>query len=90
MSPCLDAGVGAGAQADVSLLLSKVGEAWRNYISFCGLRTHGELQGALLTELVYVHSKMLIADDQRVIIGEWGRLGALGRATQARGFASWA
>lgn len=67
-----------------------MGEAWRNYISFCGLRTHGELQGTLLTELVYVHSKMLIADDQRVIIGEWGRLGALGRKSQAQDFTSWA
>uniref|UniRef100_A0A4W5JXF5 Phospholipase n=1 Tax=Hucho hucho TaxID=62062 RepID=A0A4W5JXF5_9TELE len=42
---------------------------WMNYISFCGLRTHAELEGRLVTELVYVHSKMLIADDNTVIIG---------------------
>uniref|UniRef100_A0A8C8JFR2 Phospholipase n=1 Tax=Oncorhynchus tshawytscha TaxID=74940 RepID=A0A8C8JFR2_ONCTS len=44
-------------------------EQWMNYISFCGLRTHAELEGRLVTELVYVHSKMLIADDNTVIIG---------------------
>ncbi|KAF8792040.1 Phospholipase D1 like protein [Argiope bruennichi] len=39
------------------------------YISFCGLRTHGLLNYKLVTELVYVHSKLLIADDQVAIIG---------------------
>ncbi|XP_026549699.1 phospholipase D2-like, partial [Notechis scutatus] len=58
-----------GESSIVSRLQAGMGEAWRNYISFCGLRTHGELRGVLLTELVYVHSKMLIADDRRVIIG---------------------
>ncbi|MGH0140609.1 UNVERIFIED_CONTAM: hypothetical protein FKN15_038897 [Acipenser sinensis] len=46
-----------------------VGNQWINYISFCGLRTHAELAGKLVTELIYVHSKMLIADDNTVIIG---------------------
>ncbi|KAA8581970.1 hypothetical protein FQN60_008710, partial [Etheostoma spectabile] len=32
-------------------------------------RTHAELEGRLVTELIYVHSKMLIADDNTVIIG---------------------
>ncbi|XP_063157864.1 phospholipase D2 isoform X1 [Candoia aspera] len=58
-----------GESSIVSRLQAVMGEAWKNYISFCGLRTHGELQGTLLTELVYVHSKMLLADDRRVIIG---------------------
>lgn len=40
-----------------------------NYISFAGLRTHAELEAKLVTELIYVHSKMLIADDNTVIIG---------------------
>ena len=39
------------------------------YISVSGLRTHGELNGKLVTELVYVHSKLLIADDRKCIIG---------------------
>lgn len=41
-----------------------------NYISFASLRTHADLEGKLVTELIYVHSKMLIADDDTVVIGE--------------------
>uniref|UniRef100_H2Z4U1 Phospholipase n=1 Tax=Ciona savignyi TaxID=51511 RepID=H2Z4U1_CIOSA len=44
------------------------GMAWR-YISFCGLRTHSELMGKPITEIIYVHSKMMIVDDRLVIIG---------------------
>lgn len=47
-----------------------VGDQWMNYISITGLRTHAELEGKLVTELIYVHSKMLIADDNTVIIGK--------------------
>lgn len=50
--------------------LFAVGEQWMNYISISGLRTHAELEGKLVTELIYVHSKMLIVDDNTVIIGE--------------------
>uniref|UniRef100_A0A8D3D819 Phospholipase n=1 Tax=Scophthalmus maximus TaxID=52904 RepID=A0A8D3D819_SCOMX len=46
-----------------------VGDQWMNYISIAGLRTHAELEGKLVTELIYVHSKMLVADDNTVIIG---------------------
>uniref|UniRef100_A0A674BZR2 Phospholipase n=1 Tax=Salmo trutta TaxID=8032 RepID=A0A674BZR2_SALTR len=53
----------------ISQLKREMDEQWMNYISFCGLRTHAELEGRLVTELVYVHSKMLIADDNTVIIG---------------------
>uniref|UniRef100_A0A674IXK7 Phospholipase n=1 Tax=Terrapene triunguis TaxID=2587831 RepID=A0A674IXK7_9SAUR len=49
--------------------LLRVGDRWINYISFCGLRTYAELDGNLVTELIYVHSKLLIADDNTVIIG---------------------
>uniref|UniRef100_A0A3Q1HUZ2 Phospholipase n=1 Tax=Anabas testudineus TaxID=64144 RepID=A0A3Q1HUZ2_ANATE len=49
--------------------LFPVDDQWMNYISFTGLRTHAELEGRLVTELIYVHSKMLIADDNTVIIG---------------------
>lgn len=51
-------------------LLLTVGTEWRNYISICGLRTHGELGGHPVSELIYIHSKMLIADDRTVIIGQ--------------------
>lgn len=39
------------------------------YISFHSLRTHDLLNGAPVTELIYVHSKLLIADDKVVICG---------------------
>ncbi|XP_046564416.1 phospholipase D1-like [Haliotis rubra] len=39
------------------------------YIIFNGLRTHDELNGKRITELVYVHSKLMIVDDDTVIIG---------------------
>ncbi|XP_064594574.1 phospholipase D1-like [Liolophura sinensis] len=39
------------------------------YISFYGLRTHSELVGELVTELIYVHCKLMIVDDNKVIIG---------------------
>ncbi|GFS13250.1 phospholipase D1 [Elysia marginata] len=40
-----------------------------NYIVFCGLRTWDKLDDKLMTELVYVHSKLMIVDDDTVIIG---------------------
>ncbi|CAH2272582.1 phospholipase D2 [Pelobates cultripes] len=47
-----------------------VGDSWRSYLSVCGLRTHGEMpDGSLVTELIYIHSKLLIVDDRKVIIG---------------------
>ncbi|XP_062341987.1 phospholipase D2 [Osmerus eperlanus] len=49
--------------------LKEVQERWTDYISLCGLRTHSELSESLVTELIYVHSKILIADDRRYIIG---------------------
>uniref|UniRef100_A0A670KE29 Phospholipase n=1 Tax=Podarcis muralis TaxID=64176 RepID=A0A670KE29_PODMU len=64
----LPPGTGKGSPHRPGATLS-LGDDWKSYISFCGLRTHGELQGKLLTELIYIHSKMLIADDRRVIIG---------------------
>ncbi|KAM6977321.1 phospholipase D1 [Aplochiton taeniatus] len=53
----------------ISQLKRAMGDQWMNYISLAGLRTHAELEGKLFTELIYVHSKMLIADDNTVIIG---------------------
>ncbi|XP_030009530.1 phospholipase D2 [Sphaeramia orbicularis] len=49
--------------------LSEVQDQWTEYITVCGLRTHSQLSQSLVTELIYVHSKALIADDRRYIIG---------------------
>nr|XP_027194709.1 phospholipase D1-like isoform X2 [Dermatophagoides pteronyssinus] len=39
------------------------------YIGFYSLRNHTKLNGRLVTELIYIHSKILIADDKISIIG---------------------
>lgn len=39
------------------------------YISFYGLRTHSKLNCEPITELIYVHSKLMIVDDKIVICG---------------------
>ncbi|KAG7254528.1 hypothetical protein CRUP_010557 [Coryphaenoides rupestris] len=58
-----------GEHSIISQLKKEMDDQWMNYISFGGLRTHAELEDRLVTELIYVHSKMLIADDNTVIIG---------------------
>lgn len=58
-----------GEYSIISQLKKEMNDRWMNYISFGGLRTHAELEGRLVTELIYVHSKMLIADDTTVLIG---------------------
>ena len=40
-----------------------------DYISIYSLRTHGELNGNLISEMIYVHSKVMIVDDCTTIIG---------------------
>lgn len=39
------------------------------YITFCSLRTHGSINETPVTELIYVHSKLLIVDDKITIVG---------------------
>ncbi|GMR36690.1 hypothetical protein PMAYCL1PPCAC_06885, partial [Pristionchus mayeri] len=39
------------------------------YISVCSLRTHDVLCKRLVSELIYVHCKLLIVDDEHTIIG---------------------
>jgi phospholipase D1/2 len=42
------------------------------YITFLSLRTHGVVtsaHGRPTTEIVYLHSKLMIVDDRRLIIG---------------------
>ena len=42
----------------------------KQYISFYGLRTHGTSKtGDPVTEIVYVHSKLMIVDDRYVLMG---------------------
>lgn len=39
------------------------------YIQFYTLRTHGTIHNIPVTEIVYVHSKLMIIDDRVVLIG---------------------
>lgn len=39
------------------------------YIQFYSLRTHDKLQGQPVTEMIYIHSKLMIVDDTTVIVG---------------------
>ncbi|PRP79034.1 phospholipase D1 [Planoprotostelium fungivorum] len=40
-----------------------------DYITFHGLRTYGRMVKGYVTEQIYVHAKLMIADDCRVIMG---------------------
>ncbi len=40
-----------------------------SYVHVYGLRTHDSMGGELVTELIYVHSKIMIVDDRITIIG---------------------
>ncbi|KAI5106951.1 phospholipase D1 isoform X1, partial [Silurus meridionalis] len=58
-----------GEHSIIDRLKRVMADCWINYVSFCGLRTHADLDGRLVTELIYVHSKLMIVDDRTVIIG---------------------
>ncbi|KAG8195897.1 hypothetical protein JTE90_001132 [Oedothorax gibbosus] len=57
-----------GADSLYQRLILEVGDP-NAYITFFGLRKYGFLNEKIVTELIYVHSKLLIADDRTVIIG---------------------
>ena len=42
---------------------------WRRYLTLLNLRTWESLKGRVVTEQIYVHSKLLIADDRVAILG---------------------
>nr|GMD42252.1 phospholipase D zeta 1-like isoform X1 [Ipomoea batatas] len=48
-----------------------LGQKASDYISFCGLRTYGQLSDScpLVTSQVYVHSKCMIVDDRIALVG---------------------
>ena len=53
----------------LELLYKKMGEDINQYIFFFSLRNHGVINNVPVTELVYVHSTLLIVDDEKVLIG---------------------
>ena len=53
----------------IEKLEEEMGEKWKEYIGFYSLRGHGLVNGIPKTEIIYIHSKIMIVDDKRVIIG---------------------
>ena len=53
----------------LELLYKKMGDEVEKYISFFSLRNHGTIGGIPVTEQVYIHSKLMIVDDEKVILG---------------------
>ncbi|MBP3800956.1 MAG: hypothetical protein J6I85_02835 [Clostridia bacterium] len=53
----------------IEQLYKMMGDEWRNYIGFYSLRGHGLVAGEPKTELIYIHSKLMIVDDKTVILG---------------------
>lgn len=44
-------------------------DKYEDYIQFFSLRTHAKINEVPITELIYIHSKMMIVDDEIVVIG---------------------
>jgi phospholipase D1/2 len=44
-------------------------EKWKDYLTVLNLRNYGHTATTVLTEMIYVHSKLLIVDDAVAIIG---------------------
>uniref|UniRef100_A0A672N6V0 Phospholipase n=1 Tax=Sinocyclocheilus grahami TaxID=75366 RepID=A0A672N6V0_SINGR len=61
--------INRGEHSILSRLKVQMQDEWTQYISLCGLRKHSQLGQSPVTELIYVHSKALIADDRCYIIG---------------------
>ena len=53
----------------IEKLKEKMGNLWKKYISFFSLRNHDIVNGIPTTEIIYIHSKLMIVDDKQVIIG---------------------
>ena len=53
----------------LELLRKKLGFDLNKYIYFFSLRNHGVIKGVPVTELIYIHSKLLIVDDETVLMG---------------------
>ncbi|XP_047484778.1 phospholipase D1-like isoform X5 [Penaeus chinensis] len=61
--------ISRGRNSLIHCLKERGVDNWEKYISFCSLRTHECLEGRLVSELIYIHSKLMIVDDRFVIAG---------------------
>ena len=53
----------------IEQLEKEMGDKWKEYIGVYSLRTHGIINGVPTTEIIYIHSKLMIVDDTKVILG---------------------
>ena len=53
----------------IEQLQKKMGDKWKDYIGFYSLRGHALVNNVPVTELIYIHSKLMIVDDTTVILG---------------------
>ena len=53
----------------IEQLTNIMGDKWKEYIGFYSLRGHGLVNNVPETELIYIHSKLMIVDDTTVILG---------------------
>ncbi|KNC77310.1 hypothetical protein, variant [Sphaeroforma arctica JP610] len=60
--------INRGPESLLQRLSREIGD-WKPYISFACLRQHSNLMGEPVENQIYVHSKLLIADDNTVICG---------------------
>jgi phospholipase D1/2 len=56
---------------EIELLLASHGQLrkWKEYLTVLNLRNYGYTMATVLTEMVYVHTKLLIVDDAVAVIG---------------------
>ena len=53
----------------IERLEKRMGNEWKNYISFFSLRNHALVNNVPKTEIIYIHCKLMIIDDKTVLIG---------------------
>jgi phospholipase D1/2 len=57
------------AKMRLSDVITEVGDEWKEYLTLLNLRNWEMIGGQPVTEQIYVHSKLLIADDRVAILG---------------------
>jgi phospholipase D1/2 len=57
------------ARMPLGEVITEVGDEWKEYLTLLNLRNWEMIGGKPVTEQIYVHSKLLIADDRVAILG---------------------
>lgn len=65
----MSAAVKLVASYSIDAVIAEAGGEWKSYLTLLNLRNWAMLDGKPVTEQIYVHSKLLIADDNVAILG---------------------